>query len=154
MTAAQRAKLASSLRPFYVWLSGNFLANKANLGSPCRIKDRTFSCSFELPRRGVKPDPPKLYPNPLVLAQAWQNQLDNGEVKSRADLARQLGVSRAHVTQVLRLLRLAPHAKEAVLALGDPIEGRVVGAHTLRSMASLSVKEQESKILSCISRKA
>lgn len=116
------------------------------LGSPCRIKDRTFSCSFELPSRQAEPDPRKPYPNPMVLAQAWQRRLDIGAAESRADLARQLGVSRAHVTQVLRLLRLAPGAKQVVLALGDPMLGRVVGAHTLRSLAKLSVEEQECRV--------
>ena len=36
--------------------------------------------------------------------------------------ALRLGVSRAHVTQILRLLRLAPGAQEAVSALGDPLD--------------------------------
>ena len=111
-------------------------------GSPSTIKGRTFSCSFELPLREVERDPPKLYPNPMVLAQTWQRQLDSGAVESRAALARKLGVSRAHVTQVLRLLTLAPQVKETVLALGDPIQGRIVGAHALRPLCKLSAKEQ------------
>ncbi len=94
----------------------------------------------------AKTDPPKLYPNPIALAQAWQLRLDAGAVKSRADLARQLGVSRAHVTQVLRLLLIAPQARDAILSLGDPIEGRIVGVHTLRSLASLPAEEQERRI--------
>ena len=84
------------------------------------MKDRTFSCSFELPRRQAEPDQPKLYPNPMVLAQAWHDRVQTGKAKSRADLARQLGVSRAHVTQVLRLLRMAPSVQHAVLALEIP----------------------------------
>ncbi len=58
----------------------------------------------------------------MALAQEWRRQLDIGAAESRADLARQLGVSRAHVTQILRLLRLAPGAQEAVSALGDPLD--------------------------------
>ncbi|MBI4311117.1 MAG: hypothetical protein HY681_04975 [Chloroflexi bacterium] len=42
--------------------------------------------------------------NPLALAEEWQQLLDTGQVGSRAALARKLGVSRAHVTQTLRLL--------------------------------------------------
>ncbi len=88
----------------------------------------------------------------MVLALGWQRQLETGEAKSRADLARQLGVSRAHVTQVLRLLRMAPRAKEAVLDLGDPVNGRVVGAHTLRSIARLPIEEQERLVREAIGR--
>jgi len=46
--------------------------------------------------------------NPIALAEEWQRWLADGDVRSKADLARTLGVSRARVTQVLDLLRLAP----------------------------------------------
>jgi hypothetical protein len=69
--------------------------------------------------------------NPVALALEWQALLDSGEVPSRAALARQLGVSRAHVTQVLRVLRLPQEERQAMLALGDPIVGNEVGIHTL-----------------------
>ena len=93
-----------------------------------------------------------MYPNPIVLALAWQHQLDTGAAESRATLARQLGVSRAHVTQVLRLLQMAPQAKNVVPALGHPIEGRVVGAHTLRFLIHLPADEQEPLIQRIIDR--
>jgi hypothetical protein len=35
------------------------------------------------------------------LADDWQQILENGEVKNRAELARREGISRARVTQVL-----------------------------------------------------
>ena len=40
--------------------------------------------------------------DPLDLAQEWQRLLENGTCKSRAEVARQLGISRARVTQVLQ----------------------------------------------------
>ena len=42
--------------------------------------------------------------DPLRLAKYYQSLLDSGEFKTRADLARFLGVSRANVTQVLKRL--------------------------------------------------
>ena len=50
---------------------------------------------------GQQPEPKR---SPLALAQYYQSLLDNGTVKTRAELARHLGVSRARVTQVLRRL--------------------------------------------------
>jgi hypothetical protein len=41
--------------------------------------------------------------NPVILAEEWQQRIVGGEVRSRADLARKLGVSRARVTQALAL---------------------------------------------------
>ena len=49
-------------------------------------------------RRGPSPDRMKL-------AHYYQSLLDSGKVKSRAALARFLGVSRARVTQVLNRLK-------------------------------------------------
>ncbi|MBI2872180.1 MAG: hypothetical protein HYY00_03200 [Chloroflexi bacterium] len=69
--------------------------------------------------------------NPVALAREWQAILESGEVPSRAALARQLGVSRAHVTQVLRILLLPPDKLQAIRFLGDPIQGKRAGIHTL-----------------------
>ena len=121
------------------------------VGSPSAIKGRTFTCTFDLPKGEKKPAPSKQCPNPIVLAQEWQRRLDAGEAASRADLARKLGVSRAHVTQVLRLLTMAPQVKATVLALGDPIEGRSIGIHTLRPLCNLSAKEQLRKLKEILS---
>ena len=45
--------------------------------------------------------------NSLRLARYYRSLLDSGEFKTRADLARFLGVSRANVTQVLKRLEIA-----------------------------------------------
>ena len=42
--------------------------------------------------------------DPLRLAHQYQALLDSGEVETRAELERYLGVSRSRVTQVLRRL--------------------------------------------------
>ena len=94
----------------------------------------------------------KYYPNPLALAAEWESLINPGQIASRAPLARQLGVSRAHVSQAVRLLRLAPGVREAILALSDPIEGRAVGGHTLRSLTRLSAEEQECRVLRIVKR--
>jgi ParB-like chromosome segregation protein Spo0J len=49
---------------------------------------------------------PKDYANPIKEAMKYKAYLDSGEVRSQADLARKLGVSRAKVTQMLNLLKL------------------------------------------------
>ena len=51
----------------------------------------------------------------LALAHHWQGLIRSGTVRNQADLARLVGVSRARVTQVMRLLHLAPDIQEAVL---------------------------------------
>ena len=112
-------------------------------GSPSQIKRRTFVKTFELPKGKGRLATPKQYPNPIVVARGWQQLLDTGEALSKADLARQLGVSRAHVTQTLRLLIIDPEVQQTILDLGDPIKSGSLGMHTLRSLCSLSPEEQK-----------
>ena len=50
--------------------------------------------------------------------QEVQRLVGEGSVKSYADAARQLGVSRARVSQILNLLNLSPRVQEGLL-LGD-----------------------------------
>jgi ParB-like chromosome segregation protein Spo0J len=84
--------------------------------------------------------------NPIVLAEEWQERIVAGEVRSQADLARKLGVSRARVTQALTLLSLAVDVKDKVRALGDPLMARSVSEKTLRGLVSFAVDEQREAI--------
>ncbi len=54
----------------------------------------------------------------LALAHYVERRVEEGAVKSYADAARQLGVSRARMSQVLNLLNLPPKVQERLL-LGD-----------------------------------
>ena len=65
----------------------------------------------------------------LALAHHWRGLIRSGAVRDQADLARLVGVSRARVTQVMRLLDLTPAIQEAVLfsneAPSEPVLRRV-----------------------------
>ncbi len=65
---------------------------------------------------------------------------------SFAALARQLGVSRARVTQVLRLLQLDPEVIETIATLGDPWDRRIVSERYLRAVLLLPGGEQRKKV--------
>lgn len=51
----------------------------------------------------------------LALAHRWKGLIDEGVVRDHVALARLVGVSRARITQVMDLLRLAPDIQAAVL---------------------------------------
>ena len=59
-----------------------------------------------------KARPAKVRVDPLERAKAWAALIDGESIRTRADLARHLRVSRARVTQVLKVLERA----EAVAA--------------------------------------
>ena len=48
----------------------------------------------------------RIYRNPIYLAKEYKQMIDNGDVKTQAQLTRLKGISRARVTQILRLLKL------------------------------------------------
>jgi hypothetical protein len=62
----------------------------------------------------------KHHRNPVTLAREWKEALERGEYASKADLARNKGISRARVTQILNLLKLDAEVQEMVVRLGDP----------------------------------
>jgi hypothetical protein len=64
-------------------------------------------------------------------------------INSRADLARELGVSRARVTQVLSLLDLAPEIREALLALDDHQAIRFFSERRLRPLLRLADPQRQ-----------
>lgn len=65
----------------------------------------------------------------LALAHALRRRLDAGEF---ADMARQLGFTRARVTQLMDLLLLAPEVQEEVLLLEAPAGRQPLSERGLR----------------------
>jgi transcriptional regulator with XRE-family HTH domain len=108
---------------------------------------------FELPqvRKLTKSKPPKRHRNPVIVAQEWQEIL-NRENYTPADLARKLGVSRARVAQVLRLLRLAPDLLRQIAALGDYLSSPIITERMLRPIVDLSLREQEHYVTAILRR--
>jgi hypothetical protein len=128
-----------------------FDLNNHKDGSPGKLKDRTFRAVFEFPVVKKKPNatnhkPSRLYRNPVYLAGDWQNALGNGDCFSPADLACKLGVSRARVTQVLRLLRLTPEVLKAIAALGNPLPSPIVTERRLQPVVNLPQEEQRRRV--------
>jgi len=84
----------------------------------------------------VPPEPPALKPIPLalLLAQAHQMQktIEEGGCGNRADLARQLGLTRARLTQILNLLLLAPEIQEEILCMEAAGKRAAIAEHQLR----------------------
>lgn len=68
--------------------------------------------------------PPKAPRTPRVVellrkAIEWQALLESGRVRNQAEIARREGITRARVTQVMGLLRLAPEIQQYILSMPD-----------------------------------
>lgn len=73
----------------------------------------------------------------------WQSKLDSGEYRNRADLARKLGVSRAAVTKVLRMLELIPEIREFLATLTTPADVRHFSVRRMSELAAMSAPNQK-----------
>ncbi len=77
---------------------------------------------------------PKAPVHPLKKALEWQAMLSANPDLNRADIARINGISRARVTQVMKLLELDSTILEYVKNLSEPREMRFFSVRRLRSV--------------------
>ena len=101
-----------------------------------------------LSAKARKRKPPKTPQTPKVVqllrtAQEWRRQLDAGEVENQAAIARREGLTRARVTQVMGLLRLAPEIQELVLTLPTVAGRSIITERSLRSIVLLPDPEDQ-----------
>lgn len=78
----------------------------------------------------------------LAKAEQWQGQIDRGEVRNRAEIARREGMSQVYVGHLLRLRRLHPEIKAAIAALPAGTSPRMITERKLRPLARLPWERQ------------
>jgi len=69
--------------------------------------------------------------------------IDLGKVKNQAELSKKIGISRARVTQILRLLRLAPLIIQDLEKLVIQLKAKIINECRLRAYVNKSFKEQK-----------
>jgi len=114
--------------------------------------DQVFSA---IPPRRGKPKPPKEPKTPRVVqllrkALEWQALLASGDAANQADIARREGITRARVTQVMGLLRLAPEIQQQVLSLPDMVRRPAITERALRPIAQLENLQEQHKAFSVL----
>ena len=88
--------------------------------------------------------PERAYTSPLLEARRYANILRSDPfVKTQADLARELGVSRVRITQVMSLLRLAPEIQDHLLHLTDQRAIRFFSENRLRPLTQIANPERQ-----------
>jgi len=88
-------------------------------------------------RRPIPPAEPRPAPVAVVLARAldWKRRIESGEAESQAAIAREHGLTRARVTQIMNLTLLAPDIQQEVLALKTRYANHPVTERKLRQVA-------------------
>jgi hypothetical protein len=96
-----------------------------NIGSLAR-QVATAGVVSAIPHLRRTPKPPREPRTPRVVellrkAIEWQALLDSGTIARQADIASREGITRARVTQVMGMLRLAPEIQERILSMPDGV---------------------------------
>jgi hypothetical protein len=91
----------------------------------------------ERKRRQSKPLGPPLVSRLLAKAEQWQLEIEQGEVRNRAELARREGLSHVYVGHLLGLLRLHPEVRAAIAALPAGMSRRMISERKLRRVVRL-----------------
>ena len=82
--------------------------------------------------------PERVYTSPLLEARRYAAILERDPfVKTQAELAREMGVSRVRITQVMSLLRLAPEIQDQLLHLTDHHAIRFFSENRLRPLTQI-----------------
>jgi hypothetical protein len=89
------------------------------------------------------PKPPKEPKIPRVVellrkAIEWRGLLESGQIASQADIAHREGITRARVTQVMGLMRLAPEIQEHLLSMPNCIRRPSVSERMLRPIGTIA----------------
>ena len=131
--------------------SDDFEAQKDNWlpgADNCRnFSERFTFCPESLKRRAKRAGsdtPKKQYQHPLLLAYEFQELLEAGVVNNRAEIARHCGLSRARVTQVMKLLQLPDEIQEYVIAI-PAREQRLCPRRRLRKVVAIRDAEAQAK---------
>ena len=68
----------------------------------------------------------------------YKEMLEKGVVKNSAELARKEGLSRARVTQILNLFKLAPEIQNYLMTITDRKDLKILNERRLRIIAKIT----------------
>jgi len=83
--------------------------------------------------------PQKTYESPIREAMGYQRLLKDPFIKSQLDIAREFGITRARVSQIIARLKLAPEIQKELLSLKDQKAIRYFSKRRLKPL--LAIKE-------------
>jgi hypothetical protein len=83
----------------------------------------------------------------------WQALLKSSEASNQTTIARREGITRARVTQVMGLLRLAPEIQQHVLSLPDMVRRPASTERALRPIAQVEDHREQISLFASFRRR-
>jgi hypothetical protein len=85
----------------------------------------------------IQPKAPRVV-EPLRKTIEWQALLVSGKIANQADIAQRDGITRARITQVMGMLRLAPEIREQILSMPGLTRRPAVRERMLRPIENIA----------------
>lgn len=79
----------------------------------------------------------------LARARRWRAMIDRGEAKNAAQIASDLGITRARVSQIMALLRLAPEIQDLIDGLNGDEGAYALTERGLRQIALIEDRDEQ-----------
>jgi hypothetical protein len=79
----------------------------------------------------------------LRKAVEWQAILESGKISNKADIARREGFTRARVTQVMGMLRLAPEIQQHILSFSPTFRRPAITERALRPITPFEARGEQ-----------
>ena len=79
----------------------------------------------------------------LRKANEWKALLESGKVASQAEIASREGVTRARVTQIMGMLKLAPLIQEKIFTSPGTLHSRPVTERMLRPIGAIANQHEQ-----------
>jgi hypothetical protein len=95
----------------------------------------------------------KIYESPLMEARRYRNLLNDPLINNQSDIARDLGITRARVSQVISLLKLAPEIQKTLLGFKNQKMIRFFSEYRLRPLLSIMDPSKQIKEFNKMKRK-
>ena len=94
----------------------------------------------------------KIYESPLIEAKRYQNLLNDPLINNQSDIARDLGITRARVSQVMSLLKLTPEIQKTLLGFTDQKMIKFFSEYRLRPLLPIMDPSKQIKEFNKIKR--
>jgi hypothetical protein len=107
-----------------------------------RVCPETFAAAANA-AGSERPGRPRRCAHPIDLALKWRRMIEANDDLTMAQLARNQAVSRARVTQVMKLLALPQDVQSYLIALQDPAATSYFSEHKLRVLAACASAEMQ-----------
>jgi len=135
VAASREQTVEIALGPKGAFENGNIGSLK--LRSPPSRVVNTVGPVRQNPKPAREPTPPRVV-ELLRKANEWKALLESGKIASQAEISLREGITRARVTQIMGMLRLAPEILEKILSLPDTLHRPPMKERMLRPIGAIA----------------